>query len=67
MRHVVSSILAGLMLSSILSGALLAQQPEEGDKAPEINAKEWVNTIGQAPNLKSLRGQAVLIEFWATW
>lgn len=61
------SVLSGLALSLALCGSLHAQGPEVGEKAPEINAKEWLNTIGPAPSLKNLRGQAVLIEFWATW
>lgn len=56
-----------LALCVLFSGSLAAQTPEVGSKAPEINAKEWFNTIGAAPSLKSLRGQTVLIEFWATW
>ena len=38
-----------------------------GTPAPEIDAKEWFNHIGVPPTLANLRGQAVLIEFWATW
>jgi hypothetical protein len=41
--------------------------PEVGKPAPAINGKEWVNNLGASPSLSSLRGQAVLIEFWATW
>lgn len=36
-----------------------------GGEAPEINVEEWVN--GEATTLASLRGQVVLLEFWATW
>jgi hypothetical protein len=41
--------------------------PEIGQPAPAINGKAWLNHLGTDPNLASLRGQAVLIEFWATW
>lgn len=41
--------------------------PEIGKPAPEIKAKEWVNSLGADPSLASLRGQAVVLEFWATW
>lgn len=41
--------------------------PEVGKPAPEINAKAWMNQLGAEPNLASLRGSAVMIEFWATW
>ena len=37
--------------------------------APEFGSAEtvWFNHLGQSPDLASLRGRAVLIEFWATW
>lgn len=41
--------------------------PEVGKPAPEINAKVWLNQLGAEPTLASLRGSAVMIEFWATW
>jgi len=41
--------------------------PEVGKPPPEINGKNWLNHLGTDPSLASLKGQAVLIEFWATW
>jgi hypothetical protein len=61
------------MISSLLlTAALLTPlapggEPKVGDEAPEISAKSWLNNIGIAPSLESFRGQAVLLEFWATW
>ena len=40
--------------------------PEVGAQAPEIDGKAFLNSIGAKPTLESLRGQAVLIEFWFT-
>ena len=40
--------------------------PKAGAVAPEIAAKDWLNQ-STAPTLTALRGQAVLVEFWATW
>ena len=54
----------GLVPSNIAS---VAGGPEVGKAAPEIDGKAWLNHLGTDPNLASLRGQAVLIEFWATW
>lgn len=42
-------------------------EPELGKPAPEISAKNWLNQLGTDPTLANLRGQAVLLEFWATW
>lgn len=36
-----------------------------GKPAPEIAVKEWIN--GEPKKLADLRGQVVLLEFWATW
>ncbi|MEK7412096.1 MAG: TlpA disulfide reductase family protein [Planctomycetota bacterium] len=39
-----------------------------GGSAPEINITTAFNTAGKGPiTLASLRGQVVLIDFWATW
>jgi len=49
------------------SAVPVGDRPEIGKPAPEIKAKSWLNHLGTDPNLAALRGQAVLIEFWATW
>ena len=36
-----------------------------GRPAPEIEVKEWIS--GEPATLATLRGQVVLLEFWATW
>jgi thiol-disulfide isomerase/thioredoxin len=36
-----------------------------GQPAPEISVKEWI--IGEPTTLVDLRGQVILLEFWATW
>ena len=36
-----------------------------GTEAPEISVKHWVK--GEPATLSTLRGQVVLLEFWATW
>lgn len=36
-----------------------------GQSAPEIEVAEWIN--GEPVRLEDLRGQVVLLEFWATW
>ena len=64
-----------LMAATALGTAALALSPAipagpaVGDKAPEFGSSDmtWFNHLGQNPDLASLRGKAVLIEFWATW
>ncbi|MDP6762008.1 MAG: hypothetical protein QF903_03030 [Planctomycetota bacterium] len=41
--------------------------PAVGSAAPEISAERWYNHIGRNPSLESLKGKAILLEFWATW
>ncbi len=38
-----------------------------GESAPEVNAIEWLNTGGRDMSLADLRGEIVVVEFWATW
>lgn len=40
---------------------------ETGTAAPNATATEWFNHIGTDFDLASLKGQAVVLEFWATW
>lgn len=41
---------------------------QDSGTAPEIRATAWLNTPGGKPvTLKELRGQVVVVEFWATW
>jgi thiol-disulfide isomerase/thioredoxin len=54
-------------LAALPFGSRSLDRPEAGDAAPEISAPTWYNHLGQAPSLAQLRGQAVLIDFWATW
>lgn len=60
-----------LAIASLSLGALAlgGPAPAVGDTAPEFGTRgtTWFNHLGQDPDLASLRGKAVLIEFWATW
>jgi thiol-disulfide isomerase/thioredoxin len=40
--------------------------PKVGETAPEISAKDWLNSK-QPLTLAGLRGKVTLVEFWATW
>jgi hypothetical protein len=62
-----------LALGALALGTLVlaaSRAPEgisPGAEAPEISSTQWFNHIGKPLTLADLRGQAVLIEFWATW
>lgn len=61
---------AGLALAvpALLSNpAAQRQRPAVGDDAPAVDAQVWFNHLGKAPTLETLRGHAILLEFWATW
>ncbi len=38
-----------------------------GTEAPALNARTWFNHIGRPLEIANLGGNAVLVEFWATW
>jgi hypothetical protein len=57
---------SGLAVASALP-RIGGEGPEVGKPAPEIDGKVWLNNLGATPTLASFRGQAVLLEFWATW
>ncbi len=38
-----------------------------GEPSPNVTASAWFNHIGADFDLASLKGQAVVLEFWATW
>jgi len=62
----------GLLVLAALGAALAQEKQEEGlpkgTFAPDIEAKEWLNTPnGEALSLTELRGMVVVVFFWVTW
>ena len=63
------------MLSLAVLGALAASAAAQesgwkkldGQKAPEISVKEWINAGKKGPEAGDLRGKVILLEFFATW
>ena len=68
-RFAIMGVLAGLATLAWVAppNSSMEDGPEIGSPAPEIDFRTVFNHIGREPNLASLRGQAVLLEFWATW
>jgi hypothetical protein len=38
----------------------------DGEMAPALSAKEWLNADGSGPTIASLRGKVWLLEFFST-
>lgn len=58
---------APVLAVAAIASSNLPEGPEIGAPAPEFTSGTWFNHIGQNPSIASLKGKAVLIEFWATW
>ena len=56
-----------LMLASLAATAQADWLSMNGERAPEISAKTWLNTGKNAPSNADLRGKVYLLEFFATW
>ncbi len=57
--------LATIFSTAVLAGGALAQG-NVGSAAPEIEARDWFNAPS-ATSLAELRGNVVLLVFWAPW
>ncbi|MDP6409612.1 MAG: hypothetical protein QGI46_09555, partial [Planctomycetota bacterium] len=59
----------GIAALALCSSAAIckAELPAVGSDAPVISGERWYNHIGPDPSLETLKGQAILLEFWATW
>lgn len=56
-------LFAGLLPLALAAPAMALKV---GDKAPEVHGAKWYNSKGDV-SLAKLKGQIVLIDFWATW
>jgi hypothetical protein len=61
----------GIVAAVALTAASFKSPPPEGIQvgadALSLDAKTWFNHIGRPLELDNLGGNAVLVEFWATW
>lgn len=58
------ALLAGLVLGALLHVPAHAQGPV-GSKAPELEVKEFLGS--KMKSMKELRGQLVLLKYFAHW
>ncbi len=54
----------GLLATTLASAAV-----NVGDKAPNVEVGKWLNLPSGVSklSLSDLKGQVVMVEFWATW
>ena len=68
-RKIFLITILGVLLASQLS--INAQAGSKvGDKAPGIDAKEWITTKGSISSgeiMERIKGRIIVVEFWATW
>lgn len=60
-------VIAAAAALALASSASAEWKQLNGQPAPPVEAKEWINVKGDAPSLDSLRGKVFLLEFFATW
>ncbi len=67
MKRTLVIIISSCMFA--LAGSRAMAEPQVGEKAPEIDVGEWFNLPGgmKTVQAKDLKGQIVMVEFWATW
>lgn len=51
-----------VLLTGVAQGEL-----EVGSYAPDIEAKDWLNTEGEEISIQELRGMVVVLYFWVSW
>lgn len=66
MRKSRVALLCGALTFAVAGSAMAV---EVGDDAPEIDPGTWYNLPKGMKTIKAkdLKGQIVLVEFWATW
>ncbi|MCG8407263.1 MAG: peroxiredoxin family protein [Phycisphaerales bacterium] len=69
MKNLRVVVLSGFCALAAFATAANAASVKVGDKAPEISAGTWMNLPDgmSKVSLKDLKGQIVIIDFWATW
>jgi len=63
MRPLLTVVLAAALALSPVARADL----EVGTFAPDLEARDWLNTDGRPLSLAELRGMTVVLYFWASW
>lgn len=64
----IRTLLILILATCFLATESVATEPAIGSLAPELGAETSFNTPDKGPvTLAALRGQVVLIDFWATW
>jgi len=61
------AVTLGAFAAAMIAAPAIAGSDLVGEAGPELEIKEWCGSDDLGPSLKSMRGKAVIIEFFATW
>ncbi len=61
------SIIAAIVCLAVAGGTAGRADPPVGSYAPDIEAKDWMNTDGQPISLAECRGMIVVLFCWVSW
>jgi len=68
MKHLLAiGIVAAGALAAVSFRSPVPEGIAIGAEAPALGVKTWFNHIGRPLEINNLGGNAVLVEFWATW
>ena len=57
-----------IALVGLIFGSSVRADLEEGKYAPDLEAKDWLNTEdGQPISLSNLKGMTIVLYFWVSW
>jgi hypothetical protein len=67
-EHPMRLPIVAALCASLLTAGIVRADPRKGDFAPDIEAKQWLNTDNGDPvSIAECRGMVVVLFFWVSW